>query len=122
MSEGNKVERREFLRKAAATGVAAAWAAPMIQTVAATPAFAQTAGTPSQGGCFHSVGDNGGCMGACTSAGCTGNQCNDVCQRYCPPGTGNDNPCCNPGLCNPANFSCAGGGAVATYSGSLSGC
>jgi hypothetical protein len=119
------VERRDFLRKAAVTGAAAAWAAPIVQTVAATPAFAQGTGTPAGGGCFHSVGVNGGCMGACGTK-CGGNQCNVAhggpCGTYCPPGTGSDNPCCNPGLCDPNNFVCGPQGGTATYTGSLAGC
>ncbi len=60
--------------------------------------------------CGHSVGANGGCKGACTSAGFTGKQCNPICGNgqfvgACPVGQGGDNPCCNPGYCNPDNFS-----------------
>ncbi|HWC14337.1 MAG TPA: twin-arginine translocation signal domain-containing protein [Actinomycetota bacterium] len=125
MSESQKgIERRDFLRKAAATGAAAAWAAPIVNTIAATPAFAQTGGTPSQGGCFHSLGMNGGCMGACGGK-CGGNQCGGsggVCTTYCPPGSGNDNPCCNPGLCEPGNFQCSTTGGTATYTGPTTGC
>lgn len=39
------IDRRAFLRRAAATGAAVAWAAPVIKTLAGTPALAQT-GTP----------------------------------------------------------------------------
>jgi hypothetical protein len=28
------------------------------------------------------------------------------CQFFCPSGQGGDNPCCNQGLCEPANFTC----------------
>lgn len=115
------LERREFLRKAAVTGAAAAWAAPLVQTVAATPAFAQSQGTPAGGGCFHSIGLNAGCKGACTQK-CTGNQCNDLCNKYCPPGSGSDNPCCNAELCDPNKFVCSAGAATATFTGSLQGC
>ena len=117
------LERRDFLRKAAVTGAAAAWAAPIVQTVAATPAFATGAGTPAGGGCFHSVGVNGGCKTACGGK-CGGDQCNapGPCATYCPPGQGGDNPCCNPGLCDPNNFTCGAKGGVATYTGSLAGC
>lgn len=126
IEDKKSLERREFLRKAAVTGAAAAWAAPIVQTVAATPAFAQTTGTPAGGGCFHSVGVNGGCMGACGGK-CGGNQCGGQqnpgpCTLRCPPGTGNDNPCCNPGLCDPNNFVCSTSGGTATYTGSLAGC
>jgi hypothetical protein len=35
------LDRREFIRKAARTGVATVWAAPLLTTVTAAPAFAQ---------------------------------------------------------------------------------
>jgi len=75
--------------------------------------------------CGHSTGPYGGCMGACTSAGFTGNQCNDICgdgQHFgaCPVGQGGGNPCCNAGYCNPANFESSNGGV--TYVGPTSGC
>ena len=128
--EREGMDRREFIRKAAITGAVTAWAVPAIQTVAATPAFAQTNGSPAEGGCFHSVGTNGGCMPACADlAGCGGNQCGGQqdpvgpCTTYCTPGQGGDNPCCNPGLCDPANFTCSPEQhGVATYTGSLAGC
>ncbi|TMK22396.1 MAG: twin-arginine translocation signal domain-containing protein [Actinobacteria bacterium] len=127
MSEKKSFDRREFLRKAAITGATAAWAVPVIQTVAATPAFAQTAGTPCPpGGCGQSSGCNGGCMPACSDgAGCGGNQCgqntNGPCWVWCH-NPGNGNICCNVGLCNPANFTCSNSGGAATYTGSLAGC
>jgi len=76
--------------------------------------------------CLHSEGPNGGCKGACTSAGFTGRQCNVICgngqfEGYCPVGQGGGNPCCNPGLCNPANFE-EGPDGDPVYTGSLSGC
>lgn len=111
MSEERKsVERREFLRKAAMTGVVAAWAAPVVQTVAATPAFAQTQGTP--GPCFHSVNvDEGklrGCMDTCQASGSgCGGACAGICGPVCQsnqrglPG----NQCCNDGYCVASNWS-----------------
>lgn len=130
--EQTGLNRRQFLRRAAATGAAVAWAAPLVRTIVATPAYAQSVGTPTA--CFHSVGgpDGGGCMSACTRAGCTGAACDGVdedpenslgqgpCQLYCPSGQGGDNPCCNPGLCDPSNFDCREG--VAVYTGSTVGC
>lgn len=101
------LERRDFLRKAALTGAAAAWAAPVVQTVAATPAFAQTTTTPAT--CHHSLGGSTteGCKGACTSsgAGC-GQQCEDHCNGFCPvnPGAGNDRLCRCSHVCVPANW------------------
>lgn len=124
------MRRREFLRKAAVTTVTAAWAAPLIKTVAATPAFASTQGTPPPGDCFHSEGPNGGCMGACGGK-CTGDQCGGFdnpsgtqqagpCTVHCPPGQGSDNPCLNTGFCDPNNFVCSPEmHGVATYVGPL---
>jgi hypothetical protein len=140
--ESKGLDRRAFLRRAAATGIAAAWAAPVVQSIAATPAFAQQLGTPpvEEPFCGHSVGgqDGGGCMSACTASGCTGDACDGVdpdpnglynnqgpCQFFCPSGQGGDNPCCNRGLCDPANFVCHHGdprGDVAEYTGSTAGC
>ena len=76
--------------------------------------------------CFHSTGPYGGCKGACTSAGFTGRECNPICgsgqfRGYCPVGQGGNNPCCNPGLCEPANF-VAGAGGNPVYVGPTSGC
>lgn len=116
-------DRRAFLRRAALTGVATAWVAPVVQSIAATPAFAQTVGqTPVPEDCFHSSGgpNDTGCMGACTGAGCTGSACDGTdpdpcnphyggegpCQYLCPSGQGGSNPCCNPGLCDPQWFTC----------------
>jgi hypothetical protein len=117
------VGRREFLRRAAIAG-GVAWAAPIIQTVAATPAYAQSLGTPRD--CFKS--GPGSCMEACTSVcdqlgmggNMSGEACNGVdpdpcntvyggqgpCQFFCPSGQGGDNPCCNRFLCEASNFTC----------------
>lgn len=139
-----ELDRRAFLRRAAVTGAAAAWAAPVVQSIAATPAFAQTAGgSPVADDCFKSTLNQAGtscisaCTAACTAAGVPGggNACNNdpqgcnplgngPCFAYCPPGQGGDNPCCNPGLCDVGNFTCVrvGNCTVATYGGPTSGC
>jgi hypothetical protein len=144
-----ELDRRAFLRRAGMTGLAAAWVAPVVQSIAATPAYATGVGqTPVPEDCFHSDGGETGegCMGACTAAGCTGEACDGVdpdpcnphyggqgpCQYLCPSGQGGGNPCCNPGLCDPANFECLtvpncekhGPRTVkiAVYHGSLVGC
>jgi hypothetical protein len=141
-------DRRAFLRRAALTGVATAWVAPVVQSIAATPAFAQTVGqTPVPEDCFHSSGgpNDTGCMGACT-ASCTGEACDGLdpdpcnphyfgdgpCAYLCAPGQGGGNPCCNPHLCDPQFFACLtvpncerqGPKTVkiAVYSGPLVGC
>jgi hypothetical protein len=82
--------------------------------------------TTSPPACFHSTGPNGGCMGSCTSAGFTGQQCGVICGNgqfvgACPVGQGGGNPCCNPGYCNPANFT-AGASGNPVYTGSTTGC
>jgi hypothetical protein len=130
--ESAGLNRRQFLRRAAVTTAAAAWAAPVIQTVAATSASAGANGTPAPGGCFHSNDADAAqsCMDACTGAGCTGDACDGFggqpgevqgpCSVYCAISPGNQ--CCNPGLCNPANFSCEPGAPAAVYSGDLTGC
>lgn len=127
-TEPKGLQRREFLRRAAIAG-AAAWAVPVVRTIAATPAFAATQGTP-QKACFHSNNDpSQSCMDACTSFPCTGKQCdgfgNDKvpgpCGELCHIGPGNS--CCNAGLCNPANFTCpSNADDPAIYSGPLTGC
>lgn len=87
------LNRREFLRKAAITG-AVAWAVPVIQSVAATPAFAQTQGTL----CPHSTPDvaGGSCMGSCHSRGqlACGHDCGGGCAGIC-------NVACSGGQCPP---------------------
>jgi hypothetical protein len=87
--EKKGMDRRQFLRRAAVTTAAAAWAAPVIQTVTASPAFA---GTPEV--CDHSA-----CIGACAASG-NANTCGG------PPGT----------LCATAcgQFGCSEGGQTCT--------
>jgi hypothetical protein len=104
----NGLNRREFLRKAAVTG-AVAWAIPVIQTVAASPA---AAGTPF---CGHSE-----CIAACIAGRCgnlTGSAraaCNQFCQSQCdqlcpiPPEGGAENrECTNPNVCDPSFWAVA---------------
>src|SRR6478672_4057754 len=68
-TEGQGVNRRSFIKRAAATGGVVIFAAPAIQTVVAGAARATTPGGASAPpeGCFHSTGTNGGCMPTCTS-------------------------------------------------------
>jgi hypothetical protein len=94
-------------------------------TTTKAPRTTTTTTTTARANCFHSSGPNGGCKGACTSAGFTGNQCNRICGNgqftgACPVGQGGGNPCCNPGYCNPANFTAGANGPV--YTGPRSGC
>jgi hypothetical protein len=105
------LNRREFIRKAAITG-AVAWAVPAIQTVAATPAFAQTSGSA----CVHSpiAAGNPNCKDACGSVGMAecGKDCGGGCEAICGDCiSGGGNVCPSPDYCNPACFditSCAG--------------
>jgi hypothetical protein len=103
--EKSGLNRREFLRKAAVTG-AVAWAIPVIQTVAASPA---SAGTPF---CGHSE-----CIAACIAGRCSGLTggdrvaCNDFCQgqcdQLCPMGQSTDRECTNPNVCDPSFWAVA---------------
>jgi hypothetical protein len=108
-----------------ATGVKLAYAAPIVAASFKVSGVLAQALSPV-GGCFHSTGTNGGCMPACTSAGFTGNQCNDICGNgqttgACPVGQGGGNPCCNPGYCDPANYE-VGAGGDPVYTGPTTGC
>jgi hypothetical protein len=103
--ERGGLNRREFLRKAAVTG-AVAWAVPIIQTVAATPA---AAGTPF---CGHSE-----CVAACIAGRCAGltgsarAACNSFCQsqcdQLCPQVQGTNRECTNPSVCDPGYWAAA---------------
>jgi hypothetical protein len=103
------VDRRSFIKRAAATGGITVFAAPAIQTVVAGAARAQNVGATPRPGCFHSVEPDretdGGCMGACTSVGPgLGGQCADICGEGCPVGSGNDNPCASDDYCDPGCY------------------
>jgi len=107
-------QSRATRRTVVATGVKLAYAAPVLAAsfkLSAINAFAAVSG----GFCGHSTGPNGGCMGACTSAvegaGCTmaGKKCGVICGTgqsvgACSAGQGENNPYCNPGYCDPANY------------------
>lgn len=56
MDEKRDLERRAFLKKAGATGLAAAWAAPVVQTVIASPAFASGRNGTGQPGTTSDTG------------------------------------------------------------------
>jgi len=122
--KGSGLDRREFLRRAAVTTAAAAWAAPVIQTVSASPAFATTNGTPQPDGCFHSIsaGKPNGCVNTCklrdtgedeelgtipegeTICGGPDGTCNDICFPACNlPNNG-----CPPEYCDLACWGCSG--------------
>jgi hypothetical protein len=121
--ERKDLNRREFLRKAAITG-AVAWAVPIIQSVSATPAYAQTQGSVF---CPHSTPGGSGsscmqtCQGVCAAQGCSagsGNRCNGPCNpggSICSSGS----TCCD-AACNSANWNCKTGTtclASATFAG-----
>jgi hypothetical protein len=129
------MDRRGFLKRAGLAGAATVWAAPVVQTMAAGPAFA-TNGTPVVGECGHSFGtavgtegtacEDEGCMGACQTAcerGCFGDLeadaqqagCQQACNQLCPnimgdwPDGSPNRSCCNVGVCVLANWSCTPG-------------
>jgi hypothetical protein len=104
--ETNGLNRREFLRKAAITG-AVAWAVPVIQSVSASPAFAQT-GSPTC--CGHSItppSGCGNCMDACKTACGNASGCSALCSptTIC---TFPDNTC-PPSRCSPGCYACVNG-------------
>jgi len=132
--ERRGMDRRTFLRRAALTGAAAAWAAPVIQTVTARPAFAQTSSAFT---CTHSTSPyidangnlqaSGGCMQACQNANPNPNlaaPCEVICDSACPNEcTGTDRQCINGDFCDSSNFFLThpkNGCTVAEYNGSVS--
>jgi hypothetical protein len=115
------LDRRDFLRKAAIGGAAAVWAAPVINTIAATPAFAQTQGSREvqncyRGGCVSACMDCDGCSTPCRSEQCDG--AGSPCATYC---SGPGGVCCNSQLCDPSKFHCRLKNP-AVFTGSLVGC
>ena len=132
--ERRGMDRRTFLRRAALTGAAAAWAAPVIQTVTARPAFAQTSSAFT---CTHSSSPyvdvhgnlvaSGGCLQACQNANPNPllvAPCEAICDSACPNEcTGTDRQCINGDFCDSSNFfhtQPENGCTVAEYNGSIS--
>jgi hypothetical protein len=116
------MDRRTFLRRAAVTGAAAAWATPVVQTITARPAWA-SAGSPAE--CHYDTGPwfaggqqmaaSGGCVQACKhSDGCGGDPpgpeanvepCYTVCAAACPDGArSHDRVCCDGSFCDANNW------------------
>ena len=98
--ESGGLNRRQFLRRAAVTTATAAWAAPVIQTIAARPAYA---GTPV-------VCDHSGCIGACgtsgnaqTCGGPPGTVCAAACESTFGCGNGGE-ICSDPAACAPEGW------------------
>jgi hypothetical protein len=125
---GETLDTATTRRRVLKIGAKLAYAAPLVAATMKLSAHGVSATAVISGGgdfCGHSTGPNGGCKGACTASGCTGNACNPICGNgqfvgACPVGHGGDNPCCNPGYCNPGNYTCEGG--VAVYHGPTAGC
>jgi hypothetical protein len=121
-----QLDSRSTRRVVVATGVKLAYTVPI---VAASLKLSTLSASAAVTGAFcgHSVGTNGGCMPACTNNGrFTGKQCGVICGTgqsvgACPVGQGGDNPCCNPGYCNPANF-VRGTNGNPVYTGPTTGC
>ena len=117
-TEGQGVNRRSFIKRAAATGGVVVFAAPAIQTVVAGAARASTgaSGPPPQGNCCHSdpTDTNAfGCKPACTQAGSAlGGPCSDICNAACPVGQGDCNPCSSDDYCDPNCYTSSGHGQV----------
>jgi len=120
-----QLQSRPTRRVVVATGAKLAYTVPIVAASLKVSGVNAAVPISPVGGCGHSTGPNGGCMGACTSTGFTGAQCGPICGTgqftgACPVGQGGDNPCCNPGYCNPDNFGLVNG--VATYVGPTTGC
>jgi hypothetical protein len=112
--EDEGMDRREFLRKAAIAG-SVAWAVPVIQTVAATPAYASHSPTIV---CEHSPQEDQDEICDADPCHCSGDNCVSTCQCKCPDcRTGGDcNAECNDifnmgvgpaGACDPNCWDCA---------------
>jgi hypothetical protein len=103
------LDRREFLRRAAVTTAAAAWAAPVIQTVSASPAFATTNGTPQPDGCFHSIaeGKPNGCQETCKAQDEICGPPDGACQVICGAACNLPENACPPQYCDPACWGCS---------------
>jgi hypothetical protein len=117
--ERQGLNRRTFLRRAALTGAAAAWATPVIQTVTVGPAFAASGSAFT---CTHSFGpyrndgqivETGGCMQACKNGtavltaalDAVSDPCAIVCNAACPNNCGTDErQCINGDFCNASNW------------------
>lgn len=103
--------RREMIRRAAVTAGTAVWAVPVIRTVAATPAYAQSQTSP--------VADHSACVAACNASAdqagrseCKrGGRCEGLCDLLCPKPTEGGlegRPCINcASAANPSAFSFA---------------
>jgi hypothetical protein len=121
-----QLNSRPTRRVVVATGAKLAYTVPIVAASLKVSGVNAQAISPIKDNCFHSSGTNGGCMPACTSVLGTGNLCNDICGNgqttgACPVGQGGDNPCCNPGYCDPANYEeNASGDPV--YTGPTTGC
>jgi hypothetical protein len=107
--ERSELNRRDFIRRAAATTAAAVWAAPIVQTVAATPAYAQSQGSPAPGGgCFKkadpAAGKLSGCIDTCHGAGCA--QPNEECASICYGACSLPEEACPDEFCDSSCWAC----------------
>lgn len=106
-------------RKVVITGAKLAYAAPLVAASFHLGARGVGAQGASPVGCFHSIGgdDGEGCMGACTSTGCTGQAC-DGCNGgahpcdACCTAAGGHNVCPNADYCDADCFTCTSGVAA----------
>jgi hypothetical protein len=121
-----QLNSRPTRRVVVATGAKLAYTVPIVAASFKVSTLSASAAVTGDF-CGHSVGTNGGCMPACTNNGrFTGTQCGVICGTgqntgACPVRQGGDNPCCNAGYCDPANF-VAGPNGTVRYTGPTTGC
>jgi hypothetical protein len=99
------LNRRQFIRRAAVTGAAVAWAVPVIQTVTASPASAQTLGDFSAcNGACNGTANKGTCTGVTGGTFAPNTGCQSICAALCG---GPGGICCTPDALDPSKF-CVG--------------
>lgn len=113
------IDRRSFIKRAAATGGITVFAAPVVQTVVAGAARAQVNGATPAPSCIHSEDEEcagaEGCMETCTGTGSgLGGACAAICDEGCPvqPGASNCRLCVSDDYCDPNCYESSGRGEV----------
>lgn len=107
----NRIDRRQFLRRAAVAGAAAAWTAPVVKTIVGTPAFAQgVSGSPkdlSYVVVFYTCTDSPGVCAIKWDLDTGGTEVGDFAMPLCGDRSG--------GVCgDPSHFTISSGGGSAT--------
>ena len=117
-TEGQGVNRRSFIKRAAATGGVVIFAAPAIQTVVAGAARASTgaSGPPPQGNCCHStrLTPTRRLQASLYASGLGAWWCHAATSatRHVRSGQGDDNPCSSDDYCDPDCYTSSGHGQV----------